>query len=38
MVVIYSSSYITRLWCIFELAAKVRTHGASAIDIMPTAA
>ena len=37
MVVIYSSSYITRLWCIFELAAKVRTHGVSAIDIMPTA-
>ena len=38
MVVIYSSSYITRLWCIFELAAKVRTHGVSAIDVMPTAA
>lgn len=37
MVVIYSSSYITRLWCMFELAAKVRTHGVGAIDLMPTA-
>ena len=26
------------MWCIFELAAKVRTHGVSAIDVMPTAA
>ena len=38
MVVVYSSSYITRLWCVFELAAKVRTHGVGAIDLMPTAA
>ena len=37
MVVIYSSSYISRLWCTFELAAKVRTHGVESIDLMPTA-
>ena len=37
MVVVYSSNYITRLWCCFELAAKVRTHGTEAIDLMPIA-
>ena len=37
MLVVYSSQYITRLWCVFELAAKVRVSGVESIDLMPTA-
>ena len=35
MLVCYSSNYVSRLWCMFELAAKCHTHGAESIDLVP---